>query len=204
MPCPRRTRASLRSAWVSRSRRSCTLFQAVRRLVLVSTTPLPWRAPESASRCRCTGRDPAFRVARRPAEGDASRDEEPIARQLPWDASRASWAIPDARAIPDGVVVGNVLSGALRLTADVVVVGERRGEGRLAAARLAEAGREGRDLRGRCHLHSPDFDEDEGVSIPCSSRTTDRALPMTWVPALLQGGAVGVDDGETGWRCSEP
>ena len=97
---------------------------------------------------------------------------------------------PLARPMPGGVTTPDAISGDVALTADVIIVGSGAG-GSVAAARLAEAGRDVVIVEEGEYLQAPDFNEDEGEMVPrlfadqAMRATTDGAV------SILQGGAVG-------------
>src|SRR5690606_21485967 len=146
--------------------------QALRRFV-VSTwygTP-PGRADAGA-------RPPLHaRPIERPWEGPlpgTTRDDEPVARV----ASPEAWHAPPPapRPVPAAVTLGDAVRGTTSLTADVVIVGSGAG-GAVAAARLAEAGREVLIVEAGPYLDAPDFTEDEGPLVP--RLYADQALRAT-------------------------
>jgi hypothetical protein len=124
-----------------------------------------------------------------PLEGGATLDSEPVARQ-PHSHSPVPRTTPLARQVPANVIRGDGIRGELRLTADVVVIGSGAG-GAVAAARLAEAGRDVIILESGDYLHAPDFIEVEDGLVP--RLYADQALRTTvdGSISLLQGGAVG-------------
>jgi choline dehydrogenase-like flavoprotein len=165
-----------------------TLFQGVRRLVLLSYYTTADGRADAGLLEPLHAREPAFDWEG-PAVGATSRDDEPIAR-VPRGAERAAWGSHQRKPVPGAVTLGSTLTGEHHLTADVVVVGSGAG-GAVAAARLAEAGREVVILEEGSYLHAPDFDEDEGRLHPMLF--ADRGLRSTddLGIAMLQGGAVG-------------
>lgn len=123
-----------------------------------------------------------------PLAGAVTLDAEPVARvsdPLTWHSDPTP-----TRPAPSAVVSGRAITGAVSLTADVVVIGSGAG-GAVAAARLAEAGREVVILESGEYLHAPDFTEDEGALTP--RLFADQGLRTTTdgSVSLLQGGAVG-------------
>lgn len=111
-------------------------------------------------------------------------DAEPVARGTDPLPS------PSPRAVPGGVSRSDQLRGETRLTADVVVIGSGAG-GAVAAARLAEAGREVVIVEGGEYLHAPDFTEDEGALAPRLFADQSLRATVDGSLTLLQGGAVG-------------
>jgi len=164
-----------------------TIYEAVRRLVIsvYFTTPgahhdigvlpplhrrqpiVPWEGPVYSE----THGD----------SGVASRGPRimPVARTQPLPAPSA-----------ESVTPGRMLGGQFRISTDAVVIGSGAA-GAVAAARLAEAGREVVILEEGSYLTAHDFVEDEGTLFPrlfadAGLRATDD-LSIT----LLQGGAAG-------------
>ena len=124
-----------------------------------------------------------------PLAGDHTLDSEPVARQP--TSVRGNPHTPHRPAgIPGAVITASRFPGDTRVTADVVVIGSGAG-GAVAAARLAEAGREVAIVEAGEYLHAADFNEDEGELAP--RLYADQALRATidGAFALLQGGAVG-------------
>lgn len=121
--------------------------------------------------------------------GDATPDFEPIGR-VPNPQALVPGANPAPRPVPAAVTSASAVHGDLALTAEVVIVGSGA-SGAVAAARLAEAGREVVILEEGEYLHAPDFVEDEAALMP--RLFADQALRSTVDGSilLLQGGAVG-------------
>ncbi len=164
-----------------------TAYQAIRRLILSThygtaqglddigfRGPLHTRAPEVAWEG--------------PARGDATRDDEAVERSpTPRFVPRAN---PGPRAVPSGITLGNTLTGDMRLTADVVIVGSGAG-GSVAAARLAEAGREVILLEEGDYVPPDQLSENETEMMP--RLFADQAYRATDDAAfsVLQGATVG-------------
>ena len=74
-------------------------------------------------------------------------------------------AHPEPRPVPSGITIGSALSGDVRLTADVVIVGSGAG-GAVAAARLAEAGREVILLEEGEYVPPHELSENESALMP--------------------------------------
>jgi choline dehydrogenase-like flavoprotein len=121
--------------------------------------------------------------------GDATRDEEPVAR-APSPATTVPGARPSPRPLPGSVTLASAVRGDVTLAADAVIVGSGAG-GAVAAARLAETGREVVILEEGEWLEAPDFVEDEAALMP--RLFADQALRSTVDGSilLLQGGAAG-------------
>lgn len=121
--------------------------------------------------------------------GEETRDHEPIAR-VPTPAAFVPRAWPTSRPVPGAVTPASALGRDVSLSAEVVIVGSGAG-GAVAAARLAEAGREVVILEAGEYLHAPDFVEDEAALMP--RLFADQALRATVDGSilLLQGGAAG-------------
>lgn len=169
-----------------------TIFQAFRRLVLSTyyampsvrsdtgyRGPLHTRAPELPWEGPLPGNDPD--------DGPVARSMLPLADAL-GPARSYAWA--EANGVPEGVMQGRELAHETTLRADVCVIGTGAG-GAVAAARLAEAGRQVVILEEGSYWTAADFTEEEG---PMMSRlyadagaraTDDLAL------SILQGRCVG-------------
>ncbi len=97
---------------------------------------------------------------------------------------------PRGRSLEGVITRGATLRGAFRFSADVVVIGSGAG-GSVAAAQLAEAGREVLILEGGPYIAPDELTEDEGALFPRlfadggARATTDLSV------SLLQGAAVG-------------
>lgn len=124
-----------------------------------------------------------------PLGGAESLDSEPVAR-VPRPGLPVPGARPTPRPLPAGVNRGDGVRGEIRLTADVVVIGSGAG-GAVAAARLAESGREVVIIEQGDWLQASDFTDDEAELVP--RLYADQALRTTidGSVSLLQGGAVG-------------
>lgn len=182
----RRARALQRwsTSWLPPARAA---FHALRRLVLST-----WYATGDARRELGWLPPLHLRAPALPWEGPLpgeQSDAEPVAR---WEKSqeRVPGAQPERRPTPQGVVDVARLGVELTLRTEVVIVGSGAG-GSLAAARLAEAGREVVILEEGDYLTAPDFNEDEGALMP--RLYADQALRTTrdGSVVLLQGRGVG-------------
>lgn len=159
-----------------------SVHQALRKFVLSTWYATPEGKRDAGVREALHVRGPAV-----PWEGSlpgVPDEAEPVAR---GDRALPS---PSARAVPGAVRRWDHLRGETRLTADVVVIGSGAG-GAVAAARLAEAGREVVIVEGGEYLHAPDFTEDEGALAPRLFADQSLRATVDGSLTLLQGGAVG-------------
>ncbi|MGQ0764192.1 MAG: GMC family oxidoreductase N-terminal domain-containing protein, partial [Gemmatimonadota bacterium] len=121
-------------------------------------------------------------------EGPVTTDGGPVVATAPRSelVPRAS----PARVTEDAVTSGSTLSGHLEFRADVVVIGSGAG-GSVAAARLAEAGREVVILESGPWLTAVDFDEDEGRLLPLVLADGGLRATNDASISLLQGAVAG-------------
>jgi choline dehydrogenase-like flavoprotein len=124
-----------------------------------------------------------------PAPGAVTLDTEPVARS-PRRAAPVPGATPKPRPIPAVVTLGSGVRGEQRLSADIVVIGSGAG-GAVAAARLAEAGRQVVILEEGSYLHAPDFTEEEEALAPRLFAEQMMRATVDGSISLFQGGAVG-------------
>lgn len=165
-----------------------SLHQALRRFVMAAWYASPEGRADTGARPPLHVRAPVVSWEG-PLPGPRTLDDEPVAR-APSAVTVVPGASPPPRPIPAAVVTADRVRGDARIAADVVVIGSGAG-GAVAAARLAEAGRDVVMLEAGEYLHAPDFNEVEGDLAP--RLFADRALRTTTdgAFALLQGGAVG-------------
>lgn len=159
-----------------------SVHQALRKFVLSTWYATPEGKRDAGVRTPLHQRGPAVSWEG-PLPG-VPDDAEPVAR-----GSRALPS-PAGRPVPGAVRRADQLHGETRLTADVVVIGSGAG-GAVAAARLAESGREVVILEGGEYLHAPDFTEDEGALAPRLYADQSLRATVDGSLMLLQGGAVG-------------
>lgn len=165
-----------------------SVHQALRRLVLSTWYATPAGRAEIGVPPPLHTRLPAV-----PWEGalrgEETLDQEPVAR-IPHPEASVPGATPAPHPLPSALTPASALRGDLSLVADVVIVGSGAG-GAVAAARLAEAGREVVILEEGEYLDAPDFSEDEAALMP--RLFADQALRATVDGSilLLQGGAAG-------------
>ncbi len=162
-----------------------TVHQAMRAAILATYYAEPDAARELGYGGPLHDREPEL-----PWEGPAvgvTIDEEPIARSAPAERRRLLSPEPRARLT---VTQGHQVAGALRLSCDVVVIGSGAGGG-VAAARLAEAGRDVLVLEEGGYYAPDDFDELEGAM--GDKLLADGGLRATsdLSISILQGRAVG-------------
>jgi choline dehydrogenase-like flavoprotein len=173
------------SAWIwSRVPVRRTIAQALRRLILTT-----WYArPEAQHALGYLG--PLFeREPSLPWEGplDGAPDEsEPVARGSRAGATDA----PAAGRVPAGVTRGAEVRDGAVLRADVCVIGTGAG-GAVAAARLAEAGREVILLEEGGYYAGADFDERERDMVPALYADAGARATTDLSVSLFQGCAVG-------------
>jgi choline dehydrogenase-like flavoprotein len=165
-----------------------SVHQALRRFVLSSWYATPAGRAEIGLMPPLHTRTPAW-PWEGPLEGVATLESEPVARQ-PHSQPPVPRATHSVRPVPANVIRGDGVHGEVRLTADVLVIGSGAG-GAVAAARLAEAGRDVIILESGDYLHAPDFTEVEDGLVP--RLYADQALRTTvdGSISLLQGAAVG-------------
>jgi choline dehydrogenase-like flavoprotein len=162
--------------------------QAIRRLVLSTYYATPEAHRELGVLPPLHTRTPAFDWEG-PAPGTMTLDSEPIAR-APQRDRRVPRADPGPRPVPAAVTLGSGIAGEQRLSADVVVIGSGAG-GAVAAARLAEAGRQVVILEEGSYLHAPDFTEEEQALAPRLFAEQMMRATVDGSISLFQGGAVG-------------
>jgi choline dehydrogenase-like flavoprotein len=160
-----------------------TLFQVLRRLALLAHYVTPEGQREAGMRGPLWSREPAL-AWEGPAHGAATAPDEPVLR------SGAAWTRSPDLARPASLHDARTLRGTHRLVADAVVIGSGAGGG-VAAARLAEAGKEVIVLETGEYLRGTDFTEEDAGSIARlyaagGLQGTDDASV-----AMLQGRAVG-------------
>jgi choline dehydrogenase-like flavoprotein len=175
-----------------------TIYQALRRLTLLVYYSQPRVQREIGYLGPLHSRSPVL-----PWEGPAARrvpspapDAEPIAREgdiglaarLAEARDEVAWRA--RHPLPRGVVRGHEIAGQTHLTADVVVIGTGAG-GAVAAARLADAGREVVLLEEGSWVGPGDFSEREAemserlYADGGTRATSDQSIP------ILQGATVG-------------
>ena len=164
-----------------------TAYQAIRRLVLSTHYGTPDGLSDMGVRPPLHTRAPEL-AWEGPAEGDATRDAEAVERSP--NRRIVPRANPQPRPVPLGITLGSTLTGDVRLTADVVIVGSGAG-GSVAAAHLAEAGREVILLEEGEYVPPDELNEIESELMPrlfadqCYRATDDAAF------SILQGATVG-------------
>jgi len=163
-----------------------TAHQAIRQFVISTYYTLPEARARIGVRPPLHTRMPAVSWEG-PVPGERTLDSEPVAR-VPRGTFQPP-SVPDGKLRP-GITLGSAVRGDLRITADVIIVGSGAG-GAVAAARLAEAGREVVILESGEYLDADDFNEIEADMMP--RLFADQAMRATvdGSIALLQGGAVG-------------
>ncbi len=172
-----------------------TVLQAVRRLVLA----IHYSRPEVSRTVGYLGplseRRPVY-PWEGPVPGAATLDAEPVARAPAGaphkvvDGARDALAWREAHRVPGRVTTGAELAGDVRLTTEVLVIGTGAG-GAVAAARLAEAGREVVLLEEGGFWTAADFTERE---VDMTERLyAEQGLRATedLAVTMLQGRAVG-------------
>ena len=162
--------------------------QAIRKLVLSTYYATPRAHRELGVLLPLHMRVPAFDWEG-PVPGALTLDSEPVARS-PQRTGPVPRATPAPRPIPAAVTIGSGVRGDEHVSADVVVIGSGAG-GAVAAARLAEAGRQVMILEEGSYLHAPDFTEEEdGLAARLFAEQMMRATVDGSI-SLFQGGAVG-------------
>ncbi|MDZ7631571.1 MAG: GMC family oxidoreductase N-terminal domain-containing protein [Gemmatimonadaceae bacterium] len=160
-----------------------TLYQLLRRLTLVTH----YADPRSHAAIGYRGALHT-RTAAVPWEGPAPArtvdDEEPVLR------SPQVAPLVVARPLPDGVITAATFRDGAVITADAIVIGSGAG-GAVAAARLAEAGKQVVILEAGEFIPSDEFTELEGpmterLYAECGLRATDDLAV-----SMLQGATVG-------------
>ena len=172
-----------------------TVFQGVRRLVLATYYTAPAGVSAAGALPPLYTRDASVPwegpLAGAPVDGavaDAGVETEPPGGDGRPRGRPSSRSHPAPR--PGSITIGADITGERHLTADVVIIGSGAG-GAVAAAELAESGKEVVILEEGSWLDRGDFDGDEARLVPLlfaeqGMRTTDDLAV-----SLFQGGAVG-------------
>ena len=164
-----------------------TVHQALRKLILSVWYSTPTARADIGVRPPLHTRAPAV-TWEGPLAGDHTLDDEPVARQSAG-ATAVPGATPAPRPVPGAVIDGDALSGEVRLSADVVVIGSGAG-GAVAAARLAEAGRAVVIWKKASTCTPPTSTKTKAAGSPALCGRAMRSTVDASI-SLLQGGAVG-------------
>ena len=177
-------------AWGASPLAPCrTLFQLVRRLALLAqwsddtvTPAIGYDGPLWSRAPRRAWEGPA--AAHTHPDADEPALDEPVRRVGdPWERSPRF-------ARPGAVHTAATLRGTVRLTADAIVIGTGAG-GAVAAARLAEGGKEVVVLESGEWLRGDDFDERDGPALRRLYAGSGLQATDDLAVAMLQGRAVG-------------
>lgn len=160
-----------------------TLFQVVRRLALLAHYVTPEGQRDAGMRGPLWSREPVV-AWEGPVPGVATADEEPVLR------TRAHWTRTPDIARPVSLHDARTLRGTHRLVADAIVIGSGAGGG-VAAARLAEAGKEVIVLETGEYLRGADFTEEDAGSISRLYAAGGLQATDDASVAMLQGRVVG-------------
>lgn len=180
--------ARLRAWEVSRIPLRRTIFQAFRRLILSTWYALPEAQRAVGYLGPLHARGPVL-AWEGPLPG-VPDDAEPVARgarELP-PTGDARWR--EANRVPNGVTIGREIATDTVLRAEVCVVGTGAGGG-VAAARLAEAGRDVVILEEGGYYTAADFSEDEAEMVPRLYAEQGARATEDLGVSMLQGRSVG-------------